>query len=55
MTFGGLCLFRHVETRKKRQAMTNGTAMAGIKINRISFLMFAGGSEDGKGIETVGS
>lgn len=38
------CLFRHMQTRKKRHAMTKGMAMAGIRINRISFLGFSGSS-----------
>lgn len=38
------CLLRHMQTRKKRQAMTSGMAIAGIRMNRISFLGLSGGS-----------
>lgn len=45
------CLLRHMQTRKKRQAMTNGMAVAGIRMNIISFLWFSGGSGDSKNFE----
>lgn len=45
VSFEALCLLRHKQTRKKRQAITNGMATAGIKINRISFLGFSCVSE----------
>ena len=45
------CLLRHMQTRKKRQAMTNGMAIAGIRMNRISFLGFSGGSRNSGRIE----
>lgn len=47
------CLLRHIQTRKKRQAMTRGMAMAGIRMNRISFLGDSGGSADRRIIETL--
>lgn len=40
------CLLRHIHTKKKRQATINGMVMAGIKMSRISFLVFSGGSEN---------
>lgn len=43
------CLLRHMHTRKKRQAMTSGMAMLGIRMYKISFFTFSGGSEDAKG------
>lgn len=47
------CLLRHMQTRKNRQAMTNGMAIAGIRMNRISFLGFSGGSGNSKIIKIV--
>lgn len=38
------CLFRHMHTRKKRQAMTRGMAMLGMRMYRISFFRFSGGA-----------
>lgn len=40
------CLLRHMHTRKKRQAMTSGMAMLGIRMYRISFFRFSGGSAE---------
>ncbi|TNN37863.1 hypothetical protein EYF80_051967 [Liparis tanakae] len=37
-----------ITTRKKRQAMTSGMAMAGIRMKRISFLGLLGTSGDGR-------
>lgn len=33
------CLFRHMQTRKKRQAMTRGMAMLGTRMYRIPILL----------------
>lgn len=33
------CLFRHMQTKKKRQAMTRGMAMLGTKMYRIPILL----------------
>lgn len=44
-----------MQTRKKRQAITNGMAMAGIRMSRISFLGFSGGSGDSERTETAAS
>lgn len=51
VSIDAFCLLRHMQTRKKRQAMTNGMAIAGIRMNRISFLGFSGGSGDIKIID----
>ncbi len=48
VSIDAFCLLRHMQTRKKRQAMTRGMAMAGIRMKMISFLRFSGGSKDSK-------
>jgi hypothetical protein len=37
------CLFRHMQTKKKRQAMTRGIAMLGTKMYRIPILLLSRG------------
>lgn len=37
------CLFLHIQTRKKRQAMTKGIAMLGTKMYRIPILLLSRG------------
>ena len=44
VSVGTFCLLRHKQTRKKKQAITNGRAMLGIRMYRISFFRFSGGS-----------
>ena len=55
MVIDAFCLLRHMQTRKKRQAMINGMTTAGIRMNRISFLGFSGGSGEREIIKIVAS
>lgn len=42
------CLFRHMQTKKKRQAMTSGIAMLGTKMYRIPILLLSRGPVNNK-------
>lgn len=42
------CLFRHMQTKKKRHAMTKGMAMLGTKMYRIPILLLSWGPVDSK-------
>lgn len=44
VSIDSFCLLRHMQTRKNKQAMTNGIAILGMRIYNISFFMFSGGS-----------
>lgn len=50
------CLFRHMQTRKKRHAMTKGIAMLGTKMYRIPILLLSWGPVNSKvhdGLENI--
>lgn len=44
VSIDSFCLLRHMQTRKNKQAMTNGIAILGMRMYNISFFMFSGGS-----------